>query len=50
MKIRLMATEDEAAEAVERLRQVLTVVEVSPSYPNRRSGSELVRVYIEVRL
>ncbi|MCQ6249275.1 MULTISPECIES: hypothetical protein [Streptomyces violaceusniger group] len=50
MKIRVMATEEEAAEVVNRLRQVLTVVEVSGPYRNRRGDSDLVRVYVEVRL
>lgn len=44
-----MATADEAAELVERLRQVVTVVEVSEPYANR-GESTLVRVYVEVRL
>lgn len=50
MKIRLMATEEKAAELVERLRQVVTVVEASEPYPNRRGESTLVRVYVEVQL
>ncbi|MFD9465594.1 hypothetical protein [Streptomyces sp. NPDC060027] len=50
MKIRIMATADEAAELVARLRQVVAVVEASEPYPNRRSDSVLVRVYVEVRL
>ncbi|WP_262062639.1 hypothetical protein [Streptomyces sp. STR69] len=50
MKIRIMATADEAVELVERLRQVVTIVEVSEPYANRRGDSTLVRVYVEVRL
>lgn len=50
MKIRVMATAAEAAELVERLRQVVTVVEVSKPYANNRGDSTLVRVYVEVRL
>ncbi|MEU6217230.1 hypothetical protein ABZ845_06855 [Streptomyces sp. NPDC047022] len=50
MKIRLIATEEDASELVERLRQVVTVVEASEPYPNRHGDSVLVRVYVEVRL
>lgn len=50
MKIRIMATEDEVAELVERLHQVVTVVEASEPYRNRRGDSAFVRVYVEVRL
>jgi hypothetical protein len=49
MKLRLHGTREEVAEATRQLVQVLEVVSVSPSYPDRRA-SVLVRVYLEVRL
>jgi len=49
MKIRIMATEDEAAKAAELIAEVLTVHEVSEPYQNRGSSS-LVRVYVTAEL
>jgi hypothetical protein len=47
--LRRHGTRQEAAQATRRLGQVLDVVAVSPSYPDR-GASVLVRVYLEVRL
>jgi hypothetical protein len=49
MKLRLHRTREEVTEATRRLVEVLDVVAVSDPYPDRRA-SELVRVYLEVRL
>jgi hypothetical protein len=47
VKIRIIGSPAEAADAVERLRQVFEVVSVSDPYPCRNSTR--VRVYVEVR-
>jgi hypothetical protein len=49
VKIRLMGTSAECAEAAERLATVFRVVDVSEDRANR-GRSELVRVYVEIRL
>jgi hypothetical protein len=49
MKIRLHGTEQECVEAAGRLGQVLGVLSISESYPDR-GVSRLVRVYVEARL
>jgi hypothetical protein len=49
VKLRLHGTREEVAEATRQLVQVLEVVSVSPSYPDR-GASVLVRVYLKVRL
>lgn len=49
MKIRLTGTVSEVAAAVERIGQVLDVLDTSGHYPNRGTTA-VVRVYLEVRL
>ncbi len=49
MRIRLEGTRQECQQAAPRLAELFEVVSVSDPYPNR-SGSRLVRVYVEVRL
>jgi hypothetical protein len=49
MKFRLHGTSEECAEAVKRLHGIFAVVSVSRQYPDREP-SQLVRVYVEVRL
>ncbi len=48
MKIRLHGTTGECAVAAPRIAQVITVLSVSESYPER-GASVLVRVYLEAR-
>jgi hypothetical protein len=47
MRIRLMGTRTEIAAAVDALRSVLEVREVSDFYPNR-GASQLGRVYLDI--
>ncbi len=49
MKIRLTGTVPEVARAVEAIREVLDVREVSGQYPCRNNRS-VIRVYADVRL
>jgi hypothetical protein len=49
VKIRLEGTPTECDQAAPRLAEVFDVVSVSDPYPNR-GRSQLVRVYVEVRL
>src|SRR6266536_1331424 len=49
VRIRLEGTRQECQQAAPRLAELFEVVSVSDPYPNR-SGSRLVRVYVEVRL
>jgi hypothetical protein len=49
MKLRLHGTPEEVTQATRRLAEVLDVVAVSDPYPDR-GASELVRVYLEIRL
>ena len=49
MKIRLMGTPEECTAVADKLATVFHVVEVSDPRANRGS-SELVRVYVEIRL
>jgi hypothetical protein len=46
MKIRITGTEDECTHAVERIRRVLVIREVSGWYANR-GDSTLGRVYLD---
>jgi hypothetical protein len=48
MKLRLLGTPEEVAEATRRLGEVLAVVSGSRPYPDR-GASVLVRVYLDVR-
>jgi hypothetical protein len=49
VKVRLLGTRAETAQALARLRTVVAVVSASPPCPCRGSDV-LVRVYLEVRL
>ncbi len=48
MKLRITGTVPEVARAVEAIRTVLDVVDVSGTYPNRGNRA-VVRVYLDIR-
>jgi len=49
MRLRVHGTPEECRQVVDRLTGLLHVVSVSAPYPDR-GASELVRVYLDIRL